>query len=75
MPNKVTMRIGLQSVREIELEVEDAEGVIEAITTAMSAGDPVAWVTDTKDTRHGIAVDKIAFVQVDAEETKMVGFG
>lgn len=69
------MRIGLQSVREIELEVEDAEAVIEAIKDAMTKDDPVAWITDTKETRHGLAVDKLAFIQVDAEEEKMVGFG
>ena len=69
------MRIGLQSVREIDLEVEDADEVIATITAAMTAEDPFAWVTDTKDTRHGIAVDKVAFIQVDAEESKMVGFG
>ena len=69
------MRIGLQSVREIEVEVDDAEQVIEAIQAAMANGDSVAWITDTKDTRHGLAVDKLAFIQVDAEEEKMVGFG
>ncbi len=75
MAKTVTMRIGLQSVREIELEVDDADDVIAAISTAMTAEDPLAWVTDTKETRHGIAVDKLAFIQVDAEEPKMVGFG
>jgi len=75
LANKVTMRIGLQSVREIELEVDDADDVIAALTAAMTAEDPLAWVTDTKHTRHGIAVDKLAFVQVDAAEPKMVGFG
>lgn len=75
MSTKVTMRIGLQSVRELEIEVEDAEAVMDAIKAAMSNGDAVAWITDTKSTRHGLAVDKLAFVQVDAEEEKMVGFG
>ncbi len=41
----------------------------------MSADNPIAWVTDTKDTRHGIVVDKLAFLQIDAQEAKMVGFG
>ena len=75
MSTKVRMRIGLQSVREIEVEVEDADAVVTAIKTAMSDGDPVAWIMDTKETRHGIVVDKLAFIQVDAEEEKMVGFG
>ncbi len=75
MASKVTIRIGLQSVREIEVEVEDPEVVIEAITGAMTAEDPLAWITDTNDTRHAFAVDKLAFLQVDAEEPKMVGFG
>ena len=75
MAKKVTMRIGLQSAREIELEVDDADAVIAAISAAMTAQDPLAWVTDTRETRHGIAVDKLAFIQIDAEEPKMVGFG
>lgn len=75
MSQKITLRVGLQSVREIELEVEDADVVIAAIHDAMTSDDPIAWITDTKDTRHGIAVDKLAFIQIDAEESKMVGFG
>ena len=75
MSTKQRMRIGLQSVREIEVEVDDAEQVIEAINSAMTNDEPVAWITDTKDTRHGLAVDKLAFIQIDAEEEKMVGFG
>ena len=75
LSTKQRMRIGLQSVREIEVEVDDAEQVIEVIQAAMTNGDSVAWITDTKDTRHGLAVDKLAFIQIDAEEEKMVGFG
>lgn len=75
MSTKQRMRIGLQSVRELEIEVDDAEAVIEAINAAMAGGDPVAWITDTKGTRHGLAVEKVAFIQIDAEEEKMVGFG
>ena len=75
MSTKVKIRIGLQSVRELELEVDDADAVIDAIKAAMTNDDPVAWITDTKNTRHGLAVDKLGFVQVDAAEEKMVGFG
>jgi len=73
--SKVRIRIGLQSVREIEVEVEDADAVVAAVKAAMTGDDLIAWITDTKETRHGIAVDKLAFIQVDAEEEKMVGFG
>ena len=75
MSRKITIRIALQSVREIELEIEDAQVVIDAIHDAMTNEDPVAWVVDTNETRHGIVVDKLAFMQIDAEEDKMVGFG
>ena len=71
----VTIRIGLQSVRELELEVEDAEDVIKKVTAAMSSDDPVAWITDSKGTRHGIAVDKLGFIGVDRSDQKTVGFG
>lgn len=75
MADTVTVRIGLQSVRELELEVEDPEDVIKAVTGAMSAEDPVVWITDSKGTRHGIAVHKLAFIGVDRPEAKTVGFG
>ena len=75
LADTVTVRIGLQSVRELEIEVEDADAVIKAITAAMSSDDPVAWITDSKGTRHGIAVDKLGFVGVEGDESKTVGFG
>lgn len=75
MADTVTVRIGLQSVRELEIEVEDAETVVKAVTEAMSADDPVAWITDAKGTRHGIAVDKLGFIGVEGLEAKTVGFG
>ena len=71
----VTVRIGLEAVRELELEVEDAEAVIKTVTDAMSSEDPIAWITDAKGTRHGIAVHKLAFIGVDRPEAKTVGFG
>ncbi|NND01252.1 MAG: DUF3107 family protein [Acidimicrobiia bacterium] len=71
----VTVRIGLQSVRELELEVADAQAVIDAVKSAMSSDDPVAWITDAKGTRHGIAVDKLGFIGVEGDESKTVGFG
>ncbi len=75
MADTVTVRIGLQSVRELEIEVEDADTVVNAITAAMSVADPVAWITDAKGTRHGIAVDKLGFIGVEGAEDKTVGFG
>jgi len=74
LSESVTIRIGLQSVREIEIEVEDSEAAIAEIEAAMTSDAAFAWVEDIKGTRHGLSVDKLAFVQVDAKDPKMVGF-
>ena len=75
MADTVTVRIGLESVRELELEVEDPEAVIKTVTDTMSSDDLLAWITDSKGMRHGIAVDKLGFIQVEGEIQKTVGFG
>ena len=71
----VTIRIGLESVRELELEVEDAAAVIKAVTETMSSDELLAWITDSKGMRYGIAIDKLGFIQVEGEDQKTVGFG
>jgi hypothetical protein len=40
----------------------------------MEAGERVLWVTDEEGHRHGLVVDKIAYLDVEAERSTMVGF-
>ena len=74
MSDTVKIRIGVQSARELELEVDDADAVVEQLEAGASNGGLV-WVTDAKGCRHGVVTDKLVFVIVDAEEIKPgVGF-
>jgi hypothetical protein len=69
----VKVRIGLQSARELEIDVADGDAVVELLE---GAKEWIVWVEDSKGRRHGVVVDKIAFVEVDARPAGPgVGFG
>ena len=75
MADPTKVRIAMQSVRELELEVDDGETVASELEAAVGNGEGMVWVVDSKGSRHGIAVDKLAFVVVDSpEERPGVGF-
>ena len=42
---------------------------------AVEQGDKLLWVVDEEGHRHGLVVDKIAYVDVEAEKSTRVGFG
>lgn len=73
MSDTVKVRIGLQSARELELDVADGDAVVEQLD---GATEWIVWVEDVKGRRHGLVVDKIAFVEVDLRPPGPgVGFG
>ena len=72
------VRIGVvYTARELTVETDDSvDGVTAAIEGAMSKGDALLWLTDTKGRRIGVPVDKIAYVEVAADAGgRKVGFG
>ena len=76
MADSTKVCIGLESARELAFEVEDAGAMLDAIDAAFGAGDQIVWIDDTKGHRHGIRTNKVAFVEVEAEDdTSGVGFG
>ncbi len=70
------VRIGLSMVaREVEVDAEDGDALAVEIEQAMAAGEPLVWVTDRDGVRHGLATDKIAFVELEAPGPRSgVGF-
>jgi len=73
---QVRVRIGMtMTPRELDLEVADAEEVVRAFQQAMEKGEQVLWLVDEEGHRHGLVVDKIAYLDVEAERSKRVGFG
>jgi hypothetical protein len=72
------VRIGVvYTTRELSLETEEsAEQIAAAVDSAISAGDSLLWLTDTKGRRIGVPVEKIAYVEVAADAGgRKVGFG
>jgi hypothetical protein len=72
------VRIGVvYTARELTVETDDSvDGVTAMIEGAMSKGDALLWLTDTKGRRIGVPVDKIAYVEVAADAGgRKVGFG
>jgi len=72
------VRIGVAlTPKELSLELDGSvEDALKAIDRAMKGGDTMVWLTDAKGRRVGVALDKLAYIEVDAEEgTKRVGFG
>jgi len=71
----VKVRIGLSMApREIEIEVEEPEALVAAIDQALQGGQPMVWVTDRQGRRHGLSVEKIAFIEIESGGPKPVGF-
>ena len=72
------VRIGVvYTARELTVDTEDSiDDVTSAIERALSASDPLLWLTDTKGRRVGVPTDKIAYVEVAADAGgRKVGFG
>ncbi len=72
------VRIGVvHTPKELTLELAgDVEDAFKTIDKAIKRGDTMVWLTDAKGRRVGVALDKLAYVEVDSEEgSKRVGFG
>jgi hypothetical protein len=72
----VRVRIGMSmTARELDLEVADAEEVVRSLLRAVEQGDKLLWVVDEEGHRYGLVVDKVAYLDVEAQRSTRVGFG
>ena len=72
------VRIGVvYTPRELTVETDESvDGITGAIDNALSAGDAMLWLTDTKGRRIGVTADKIAYIEIDEDgDNRRVGFG
>lgn len=69
-------RIGVaDSAKVIELEVEDSEAFRKEVEAVFSSDQEVYWFTDTKQLAVGVPVSRIAYVEIETEESqRRVGF-
>jgi hypothetical protein len=75
MSSKHTVRIGVKSARELELEVDDPLAVSAAYEKALKGKETVLWITDTREHLFGVAIDSIAFIEIERPDERGVGFG
>jgi DNA-binding MurR/RpiR family transcriptional regulator len=72
------LRIGvIHTGKELTIEIDgSADDVVAQIEAALKDGSPMLWLTDAKGRRIGTSVDKIAYVEVDADGSgRRVGIG
>ena len=74
-PKKTRVKIGLSQVsREIDIGVDDADAFMRTFEMAMDGPSKVWWVTDDDGHRHGIVVDKVAYIDVEPGRDRKIGF-
>ncbi len=70
----ITVRFGIASAREVEIEVEPGHDIAKEFEDAISNGAKLLWVRDAKGHAHGIVIDKVGFVEIESAKRRDVGF-
>lgn len=73
----IEVRIGISQVpRELSVEVDDdADDIVKQVSEAVTDPNGLMWLTDSKGRKIGVAVAKLAYVEVDSEASpRSVGF-
>jgi hypothetical protein len=68
------VRFGMTATRELEIEVEPGHNIAAEFETAAGDGSQILWVLDTRGHRHGIVLEKVAFVEIESARRRDVGF-
>jgi len=70
----ITVRVGIASARELEIEVEPGHDIATEFEDALSNGAKLLWVHDAKGHIHGVVIDKVGFVEIESARRRDVGF-
>lgn len=70
----VKVRFGMSTARELEIEVEPGHNIASEFETALDEGAELLWIVDRRGHRHGVVVEKVAFVEIEAASRRDVGF-
>jgi hypothetical protein len=68
------VRFGMSSTRELEIEVEPGHDIATEFEAGIAKGTQVLWIRDTRGHRHGIILEKVAFVEIESARRRDVGF-
>jgi hypothetical protein len=72
------VRIGVvHTPKELTLDLgASPEEAVKMIDDALKDAGTLLWLTDSKGHRVGVALDKLAYIEIESEEgSKRVGFG
>ena len=68
-------RIGVaDSSKVVEIEVDDAEDLRAQVEEAISSQQTMVWFTDVKRRTVGVPAGRVAFVEIETDEDRRVGF-
>ena len=68
------VRFGMSSTRELEIEVEPGHDIATEFENGLTKGLQVLWIRDTRGHRHGVVLEKVAFVEIESARRRDVGF-
>lgn len=73
----IEVRIGVvESPKELILELEeDAEGLMNKVKAASAESGGMVWLTDSKGKQIGVSASRIAYLEIEPERPRKVGFG
>jgi len=73
----IEVRIGvIDSPKELILELEeDAKELVDKVNASTGESSGLMWLTDSKGKQIAIAVAKIAYLEIEPERPRTVGFG
>lgn len=74
MANGGKLRIGVEGARELEIDVDDVDASVADLEKALEESSMV-WLTDSKGDRHGVVGGRLAFVIVESNADRSIGFG
>ena len=73
----IEVRIGvIDSPKELILELEeDAKELVDKVNASTGESSGLMWLTDSKGKQIAISVAKIAYLEIEPERPRTVGFG
>lgn len=74
MEETITVRFGIASARELEIEVEPGHDVAKEFEAAVSDGAEMYWLKDVKGHLHGVVIDNVGFIEIESAQKRDVGF-
>ena len=70
----VKVRFGMTSTRELEIEVEPGHNIASEFEAALADGVAILWIDDTRGHRHGVIIEKVAFIEIESARRRDIGF-